>query len=108
MRFQVAPRSVRSAQARPQSQQFSFGLFVTLSHSPIAIIRARGDIAELYAVNVFPNALDVAYLRSKTQRNLTDQQLDSVVRRLSYCLGNERTSGNGYSYVCVGRSVESD
>jgi hypothetical protein len=44
----------------------------------------------------------------ETQRNLRDQQLDTAVSGLSYCLCNERTSGNGDSYVRVGRRVESD
>ena len=44
----------------------------------------------------------------ETQRNLRDQKLDTAVRRLSYCLCNERTSGNGDSYVRVGRGVEGD
>jgi len=49
-----------------------------------------------------------ADFHAETQRNLRDQKLDTAVRRLSYCLCNERTSGNGDSYVCVGRGVESN
>lgn len=49
-----------------------------------------------------PNAV------AKTQTNLTHQKLDTTVRRLSYCVCDERTSSHGYIYVCVRRSLESN
>jgi hypothetical protein len=58
--------------------------------------------------SVLASLLRKPNFHAETQRNLRDQKLDTTDRRLSYCLCNERTSGNGDSYVCVGRGVESN
>jgi hypothetical protein len=48
------------------------------------------------------------HFRPKTQPNLRDQKLDIDLRRLSYCVCDERTGGYSYIHVCVGRGLESD